>query len=419
MKVFLVTFGSHGDVHPIISIGRVLQEQGHQVLVFVQPYFCHDVEQAGLPVHPIAKEIDIEEFLKHPDNQYPRKAATRYRKVLFKVMPLIVRDLRFMVERERPDVIVSLLPCFGVQWVCEKFSVPHISVALAPSWWPSRHELISMELPLAQRIAERITYGLSVRLAALTAWMRNFQINRMRKAVGLSPEKTSNVLNNKETYLGLWSSAYRPPTLDEPANSQICGFPFYDGQSTIEENSTLWDFVESGTPPIVFTLGTTAVHLSSNFYTIAAQTCEQLGRRGVLLIGHSGKRPNNLPENIFTFSYIPLSELLPHACAVVHHGGIGCVAQSLRAGCPAVVVPHAYDQFDNAQRVTRLGVGVTVKRKGLTTKHLADALRYLLGNTTVAQHCKEISERVSKENGALVAAEIMLRIAKENRTIVA
>jgi rhamnosyltransferase subunit B len=413
MRVFLVTYGSHGDVYPIISIGKVLQEQGHEVLIFVQPYLCHDVEQAGIPAHPMVKEIDFEKGIMHPDNQHQWKAGANSRKLALKVIPLIARDLRFMVDSERPDIIVSLAWCVGVQWICDEFSVPCVSVALTPIAWPSFHVTISMGQPLARGIIEWMRYKLTDGLVLLASRVYKFQINRMCKAAGFPSLKEDNTAINGDVCLGLWSHAYRPATPNDPANSQICGFPFYDGQSSVEVNSKLWDFISAGDPPIVFTLGTTAVHVSGNFYAIAAQACEQLGRRGILLIGHSGKTPNNLPENVLTHTYAPLSELLPHACAVVHHGGIGCISQSLRAGCPMVVIPFAHDQFDNAQRVTKLGVGTSVKRKGLTTIQLTNGLRFLLDNVTIAQRCKEISERVEKENGSQVAAEAVLRAAQK------
>src|SRR6202012_1799180 len=56
-------------------------------------------------------------------------------------------------------------------------------------------------------------------------------------------------------------------------------------------------------------------------------------------------------------AYVPLRALLPRCAALVHHGGIGTTAEALRAGVPQVIVPLAFDQFDNAARVRALGAG--------------------------------------------------------------
>jgi hypothetical protein len=48
---------------------------------------------------------------------------------------------------------------------------------------------------------------------------------------------------------------------------------------------------------------------------------------------------------LLTAAGCPHTALLPHCCAVVHHGGAGTTAASLAAGCPQVVSPMQFDQF--------------------------------------------------------------------------
>jgi len=88
-----------------------------------------------------------------------------------------------------------------------------------------------------------------------------------------------------------------------------------------------------------------------------------LGRRALLLIGHSRNLPQAaLPEGVAAFEYAPYSEVLPRACAIVHQGGVGTAGQGLRSGKPVLILPHAHDQFDNAARVARLGCGRVLPR---------------------------------------------------------
>jgi rhamnosyltransferase subunit B len=54
--------------------------------------------------------------------------------------------------------------------------------------------------------------------------------------------------------------------------------------------------------------------------------------------------------------------LLPQVAALVHHGGIGTTAAALAAGIPQLIAPFAFDQFDNAARTVRLGVGQSSAR---------------------------------------------------------
>ena len=42
---------------------------------------------------------------------------------------------------------------------------------------------------------------------------------------------------------------------------------------------------------------------------------------------------------------------------MVHHGGIGTVANAIAAGVPQLIRPICFDQMDNGMRVKRLGAG--------------------------------------------------------------
>ncbi len=49
---------------------------------------------------------------------------------------------------------------------------------------------------------------------------------------------------------------------------------------------------------------------------------------------------------------------MPHASAVVCHGGSGTLLSTLATGCPVVVIPLFADQFANARSVDAAGAGL-------------------------------------------------------------
>ena len=71
-------------------------------------------------------------------------------------------------------------------------------------------------------------------------------------------------------------------------------------------------------------------------------------RRAIFLSRHREHIPANLPPTIRHFDFIPFSQLLPHASALVHHGGIGSCSQALASGVRQVIMPMAHDQPDAA-----------------------------------------------------------------------
>ena len=98
--------------------------------------------------------------------------------------------------------------------------------------------------------------------------------------------------------------------------------------------------------------------------------------------------------------YVPLRALLPRCAALVHHGGIGTTAEALRAGVPQVIVPLAYDQFDNAARVDgargRRARSRAAPRARARARWRA-ALRRLLASDAIRAGCARAAARCRRD----------------------
>ncbi len=82
-----------------------------------------------------------------------------------------------------------------------------------------------------------------------------------------------------------------------------------------------------------------------------------------------------------TFGYLPFSEVLPRAAMLVYHGGIGTLAQTIKAGIPHLVVPNGHDQFDNGWRIERLGLGRSIPQTRIVRAR--SSRRFAASSTTV------------------------------------
>jgi UDP:flavonoid glycosyltransferase YjiC (YdhE family) len=131
------------------------------------------------------------------------------------------------------------------------------------------------------------------------------------------------------------------------------------------------------------------------FFDAAADACRRLGCRGVLLTRYRQQVPERLPPNVRHFDYVPFSRLLPRSAALVHHGGIGTTAQALAAGIPQLVMPMSHDQPDNAARVERLGVGLSLAPRRFQGPAVAAALERLLHTPEVGARCRAVAERMA------------------------
>jgi UDP:flavonoid glycosyltransferase YjiC (YdhE family) len=65
----------------------------------------------------------------------------------------------------------------------------------------------------------------------------------------------------------------------------------------------------------------------------------------------------------------------------------------LAAGIPQLVMPMAFDQFDNAARLRRLGVGLSLRVARFRGPAVAEALQDLLDSAEISARCREIAGR--------------------------
>ena len=155
-------------------------------------------------------------------------------------------------------------------------------------------------------------------------------------------------------------------------------------------------FLEKGDAPIFFTPGSAMQH-GAQFFAAALEACQQLGRRGLFVSAHAQHIPAHLPDTIGYAPYLPFSQALPQAAALVFHGGIGTTAQGLAAAIPLLVMPMSHDQPDNAVRLKRLGVGDFLMPKKFKGTAVARKLDHLLNSSEVAVNCQKYAPLVDFE----------------------
>nr|MBA2732304.1 glycosyltransferase [Acidobacteriota bacterium] len=186
----------------------------------------------------------------------------------------------------------------------------------------------------------------------------------------------------------------------------VTGFPFYDRKDESNISPELEKFLDDGEPPIVFTLGSTAIFVADDFYNESIAATRLLNRRAVLLIGDARNMPKEpLPAGIVAFDYAPYGQILPRAAAVVHQGGVGTTGQTMRAGVPALIIPFNHDQPDNAFRIARLGVGRTISRMKYTAANAAREIDIMLTDKSYAEKAAAVGRQMQSEDGARTAVD--------------
>jgi MGT family glycosyltransferase len=102
---------------------------------------------------------------------------------------------------------------------------------------------------------------------------------------------------------------------------------------------------------------------------------------------------------------VPQPALLPAVDAVITHGGNNTVTECLHFGKPMVVLPLFWDQYDNAQRVDELGLGVRLPTFEFEDAQLGEAIDRLLADEALAGRLEEIASRLQANPGTERAAD--------------
>lgn len=418
-RIVLTTFGSFGDIHPYIAIGLELKSRGHQAIIATSPAYREKIEATGLGFHPVRPDIlppeeDPETINKAMD------VMTGGQFIIKEMFSPHVRDgyKDLCAATQDADLLVTHMLTFAGPIVAEKTGIPWVSTVLAPVSFFSDYE------PFVPPQAPGI--GKLLRLHPIVGRLENYfgrrvtsrwvePVYQLRSELGLARggHPIYEGQHSPSLVLALFSKVLGDVQPDWPPQAIITGFPFYDRKDETDISPELEKFLDDGPPPIVFTLGSTAIFVAENFYHESIKAARLLNRRAVLLIGDARNMPKEpLPAGIVVFDYAPYGQILPRAAAVVHQGGVGTTGQTLRAGVPALVVPFNHDQPDNAFRIASLGVGRTISRKQYTAANASKELDRLLTDKAYTERAAAVGRLVQSEDGARTAAdeiEIVLR----------
>ncbi len=393
MHVILNPFGSAGDVHPFVGLGLGLRDRGHRVTFLVNPYFRPLLERLGFESIDLGTTGEFLEAMRDPDLWHPRRGFSVVCRGILQAIPISYEAIASHYVPGETVVVTSTLG-LGARVASEVLGIPTATVHLQPGVFRSIHETPvypGLRLGKAPKLVKRLFFRVMDDLMVDPKLAP--ELNAFRSRFGLPPVRRlmDGWWHSPHLVLAMFPDWYAACQPDWPAQTRLVGFPLYDERGVEPLPPEVERFLDEGEPPIVFTPGSANL-FGRDFFASSAEACRRLGKRGLLLTRHPEQVPADLPPGVRHFSYVPFSELLPRASALVHHGGIGTMSQALAAGIPQLIRPLGHDQFDNADRIRRLGVGDWLTPKQYPSK-VATTLQTLLNTPEVAVRCREVAGR--------------------------
>ena len=221
---------------------------------------------------------------------------------------------------------------------------------------------------------------------------------------GLQSDKEARLDNAGLRNVGLF------PGWFADAGITLTGFAMLDDAVVPSLSDELEAFLRAGSPPAIFTPGS-FMRGADAFFREALAACNALDLRAIFLTPYRDQVPQDLSPYARHFKYAPLQRLAPRAAVLVHHGGVGTLAQGLKAGIPQLVSPLFFDQPDNAARLTALGVSATLPPQSWRADVVAEHLRALLHSATVKQNCAGAAARFAGDSAVEQTCDIALSLA--------
>lgn len=416
-KILLTTIGTLGDLHPFIALALALGERGFAPVLAVAEDQIGKVRGAGLDAVAILPGFEaIRRRMGVDESDAVRRIMDDQREMLEQVLlpALSASTAALDLAAADAEAIIASIFMFAAPIVAEKHGTPLISVVLQPMAMlsafdpPATPDFWMMKASPAGNLGAAWNRAVYAMMRQVLRLLYSRRIDGVRAEHGLPARGAARMLepgSQARLVLGCYSPLLGTLPRDALPNTRIVGFPIFDSHSGAPEalDPALVAFLGEGPPPIVFTLGTFAVHGAGTFYAEAAETARRLGRRAVLLTGEKAAPART--GDIFRCAYAPHSLLFPRAAAIVHHGGVGTTGQALRAGKPQLIVPHMGDQNDHAHRIRRMGVGLSLKASRFTAGRAAPLIAALLREGAYRCRALEIGQRASLEHGADAAAD--------------
>ncbi|RDH76133.1 glycosyltransferase [Mycolicibacterium moriokaense] len=390
MKFVLASYGTRGDIEPSVVVGRELKSRGHDVLMAVPPDLMDFTESAGLDT--VAYGLDTRTWLDVYRNFWTFVFHTFWR----------VREIRrlwremwelsdqcwgqmnntLMAAAESADVLFA-----GQSYqepaanVAEHYDIPLVTLHHIPM--RPNGQLVSI-LPAPMGRAAMAVFD-------WLAWRLNKKVeDDQRRSLGLpkaGAPSAHRIAARRSLEVQGYDQACFPGLADEwrkwGALRPFVGTLTMELGTDSDEGVMAW--IGAGKPPICFGFGSMPVESPADAIDMIGSACARLGERALVCAGWSDFSGVSIPDHVKVVGAVNYAKVFAACRAVVHHGGSGTTAASMRAGVPTLILSMDANQTLWGGQIKRLKVGTTRRFSTTTQDSLVADLTHILSPGCVAR----------------------------------
>ncbi|WP_102417667.1 glycosyltransferase [Mycobacterium sp. 4858] len=404
MKFALAVYGSRGDVEPHAAVGRELLRRGHEVRMAVPPDLRGLAESAGITA------VDY-----GPDT----------------------RDVLFGKKTNPIRLLSTSKGFFGQTWAdmgSTLASLTHgadLLLTAVAQQGLAANVAEYQGIPLAclhwmpMRVNGRLLPGVPsplIRSAVAAFWSGYWQVTKtaeedQRRRLGLPKaigSSTRRIVESGSLEIQAYDDFLFPGLAAEWAEwgdrRPFVGALTLELPTAVDAEVLSW--IAAGTPPIYFGFGSTPVRSHADTVAMISAACAQLGERALIYSGADGWDCATGVDHVKMVGALNYATVFPACRAIVHHGGAGTTAASMRAGVPTLVLWIRNEQPLWGAVVKRMNVGAAQRLSSVTEKSLVASLRSIL-RPEYALRAREVAARMTKPSVSATAAADLLENAAQ------
>jgi len=424
VRILIASTPMTGHLNPLLTIGRLLIAEGHEVVGLTGSALRERIEGIGAQFQPLpaGADLDLRDILSvvpelkdiAPGLEWLRVAIER---LFVDTVPVQHKGLQQVLRDFPAEIVIGDDMFFGVLPMLlgpRSKRPPIVLCGISILHWRREDGAPHfLGLPPATTQAQLNEYAaISQEHDGVVNQPLARRLNRSLKDLGVGPLSMTlydSVVELADAYMQMTVPSFEFPRDIPPSVHFIGALPIIPNQAPLPA----WAHELDGSRKVILvTQGTLANH---NFGLLIAPTLAALANEpDLLVVVTAGGRPIDaipgpIPGNARLASYLPFEWMLPKVDVLVTNGGYGSVNQAMSFGIPLVTAGLTEDKADVNARVAWSGVGIDLATNEPTPQALRDAIRTVLDKPNYRSRASLMAEEF---DGIDTRSEI-LRIVSE------
>jgi UDP:flavonoid glycosyltransferase YjiC (YdhE family) len=420
MKIGIQTWGSNGDIRPMLALASALKQAGHEVSLIVSSIDNRSYEPECQALNVIYRQVpeqidfDLEDFAQRSFRMHPLQWLKALLNEAFFPCESQVYEAAQQLSAEN-DLLIGHHFLYPLKLAAKQAEKPFFSVTFChaaipdPAQPPFGFPNLGMTInPISWKLLDTVfNWALKKPLSRL--WL---DAGHAVPANILTEHLTSQTLN-----LVAVDPVFCPSHLLWPAHHQVCGYlDFTDDTDHWDLPDTLSQFLDNGPQPVYMTFGSVQQAVPEWSMELFQEALALTGYRAIIQTSSSRYPAGSQQGQVYFIGRHPHQPVFKRCAAVVHHGGAGTTHAATRSGCPSVVIPFMDEQLFWARRLHRLQLaGKPLPAKHVKAVDLANSLRTLLETDRFRLKAQQASIAMKNQAGAHQAVQLIERYISSSK----